>query len=71
MYTTVCSVCPGDRLRLLLVLTNVCREGHFVDGRVKVDDIWRSFESVKVSCQPLHKTGTQSSAQNRAMQQKD
>lgn len=50
----MCSVCPGNRS----VLTDVCREGDLVDGRVQVDDIWRSFKIVKVSRQPLEETHT-------------
>lgn len=36
--------------------TNVCRERDLVDGGVQVDDIWRSFEGMQVSRQPLQET---------------
>lgn len=45
---------PGNEL----ALTNVCREGDFVDSRVQVDDIRWSFLGVKMSRQPLKKTNT-------------
>lgn len=44
--------------RKLLDLTDVCREGDFVDGGVQVDDVRRSLEGVEMSRQPLQGTQT-------------
>lgn len=38
------------------VLTDVCRERYFMDGRVQVDDVGGRFDRVKVSRQPLQDT---------------